>query len=108
MLKQRGYRIRQLNYRCSLGEIDIVAMDPANRTLVIVEVKTAEARDARTAPEFRVGEAKQRKLAALAGHYARRFAMTDRVIRFDVVAVDLSDAEESGVKHYEHAFESPY
>jgi putative endonuclease len=37
-LKRLGYRIVEQNYRCPLGEVDIVARE--GDTLVFVEVKT--------------------------------------------------------------------
>ncbi len=37
-LKKRGYRILQKNFRCSLGEIDIIAEH--NKAVVFVEVKS--------------------------------------------------------------------
>ncbi len=40
-LRRRGYRIRERNFRCSLGEIDIVAED--GEEIVIVEVKARSA-----------------------------------------------------------------
>lgn len=37
-LRKKGYRIVERNFRCRLGEIDIIALD--GRSLVFVEVKT--------------------------------------------------------------------
>lgn len=37
-LKKKSYRIIERNYRCRLGEIDIIALD--GRSLVFIEVKT--------------------------------------------------------------------
>ena len=37
-LRRLGYTIVERNYRCPLGEIDLVALD--RRTIVFVEVKT--------------------------------------------------------------------
>lgn len=41
LLRKSGYQIEQLNYRCPLGEIDIVARE--GETIVFVEVHTAPA-----------------------------------------------------------------
>ena len=38
LLKKKGYKILTKNFRCALGEIDIIAID--NDTLIFVEVKT--------------------------------------------------------------------
>lgn len=37
-LKKNGYKILSKNYRCKLGEIDLIARDGKN--LVFIEVKT--------------------------------------------------------------------
>lgn len=37
-LKKKGYTILERNFRCKLGEIDIIALD--GRSLVFIEVKT--------------------------------------------------------------------
>ncbi len=51
-LKSLGYRILMMNYRCLLGEIDIVAMD--GDTLVFCEVKYRK--NLRRSEERRVGK----------------------------------------------------
>ncbi len=83
-LTQRGYRVLEKNYRCALGEIDMVALD--GDTLVFIEVKS------RTGlyyghPQEGVTEAKRRKLAQLAAWYLREKGLTDLKCRFDVAAV---------------------
>ena len=42
-LKKRGYRIREANYRCPQGEIDLIAQH--NDYLVFVEVRTKKSLD---------------------------------------------------------------
>lgn len=39
-LESHGFEIIERNWRCEHGELDIVAYEPATRTLVFVEVKT--------------------------------------------------------------------
>jgi len=38
-LTARGYRIMERNFRCKGGEVDIIARDPADKSLVFIEVK---------------------------------------------------------------------
>lgn len=104
MLKRKGYRVVAHNLRNRFGEIDIVALAPDKRTVVIVEVKSA--RDADSLPELRVDHHKQRRLTALAAQAVRRYRLQDHPIRFDVVAVNLPPDTKPVIRHHEAAFES--
>src|ERR1051325_2032955 len=79
-LRHNGYRILARNLRTRLGEIDIVAEDKRNRTLVIVEVK-AGVNDA-VRPEQHINGHKRRKLSALALQLIRKHRLEDRLVRF--------------------------
>ena len=67
-LTQNGYQILDVNYRCPIGEIDIVARE--RDELVFVEVKTRKS-SAMGYPEQAVGTAKQKKMSQLALWYLR-------------------------------------
>jgi putative endonuclease len=110
-LRGAGYRILARNLRNRFGEIDILAQAPDGRALVVVEVKAraltdSPGRDIR--PEIHVNGQKQRRLAALAAQVARRYKLTDRPIRFDVIGVDLPAGKGAKpvVRHHPCAFES--
>lgn len=105
-LRRAGYRILGVNLRSRLGEIDILAEAPDGRTIVVVEVKAAAGDHDAVRPEERVGFDKQRKLVVLASHMARRYDLTDRPIRFDVIGVDLSPPNGPVVRHHPGAFEA--
>ncbi len=84
-LRVKGYRIEARNWRCPLGEIDIVASK--GDTLVFIEVKARTGAGAGS-PEEAVTAAKQRRLVQLANAYlARRHGETP-ACRFDVIAVE--------------------
>ncbi|HOG11784.1 MAG: YraN family protein [Smithellaceae bacterium] len=85
-LKRRGYRILEMNYRCSIGEIDMVARE--KDVLVFVEVKTRKS-GAMGYPEQAVGLVKQKKMSQLALWYLRDKNIGDAAVRFDVVAILL-------------------
>ena len=85
-LTQNGYRIIDVNYRCPIGEIDIVAREKGE--LVFVEVKTRKS-SALGYPEQAVGTAKQKKMSQLALWYLRDKKVGDAPVRFDVVAILL-------------------
>jgi len=104
MLVAQGYKILKRNLRNRFGEIDLVAEAPDKRTVVIVEVKSAQNADVQ--PELRVDKRKQKRLIALAAQLVRRYKLQDRPIRFDVVAVNLPKGQEPIIRHYLAAFES--
>jgi putative endonuclease len=83
-LRRRGYTIVERNYRCRLGEVDLIALD--RRTVVFVEVKTR--RSTRFgSPVDDVDLRKQRQIARAAECYLDAHRLHDRAVRFDVVAV---------------------
>ncbi len=100
-LVKRGYRVLEHNFRCSYGEIDIVAEEGAD--LVFVEVKTRRGQSYGR-PEEAVTWRKARKLAEVASSYLDQHACSDRSWRIDVVAVQLSsDGKMQEIRIYPHA-----
>jgi len=87
-LKKRGYRIRETNFRCPHGEIDIVAQQ--KDYLVFVEVRTKSNLDFGT-PEESITQAKKKKLVALALTYTSTHQNLPSLWRIDVVAIELDD-----------------
>ena len=83
-LKKSGYKIVEVNYRCPIGEIDIVARD--KNEVVFVEVKARKS-SALGYPEEAVGVKKQKKMSQLANWYLQEKKLKDSSARFDVVAV---------------------
>jgi putative endonuclease len=99
LLRLKGYRIEARNWRCALGEIDIVARD--RDTLVFVEVKARSGGSAGP-PEDAVDARKQRRLVQLAQAYlAHRGG--EVACRFDVVAIS-GDRRLPRVRHLRDAF----
>jgi putative endonuclease len=86
-LTSRGYRILERNYRASRGEVDIVAEQ--RDTLVFIEVK-ARSSDEYGTPLEAVTPWKQRRIAAVAAHYASTKGGRERITRFDVVEVFIT------------------
>ena len=79
-LKAMKYQILERNYRCPLGEMDIIAREKGS--LVFVEVKTRATRDF-GGPAAAVHERKQRQLSRVALLY-----LNHKKIR-DIPATDL-------------------
>ncbi len=84
-LIERGYTVVERNWRCEVGELDIVARH--NECLVFVEVRTRRG-GWRGAAEDSIGPSKRRKLAALADAYLQAHAKAGDW-RIDVVTVEL-------------------
>ncbi|MDH5753378.1 MAG: YraN family protein, partial [Deltaproteobacteria bacterium] len=87
-LARAGYQLRERNWRCREGEIDLVAVKDGY--LVIVEVK---ARTAGTMyhPTANITPAKVKKLRRLGEQYMADHPDTGGLQpRFDVVAVELT------------------
>ena len=65
-LREKGYQILTSNYRCRLGEVDIIARDGSY--IAFVEVKTRRS-DGMYAPREAVTAAKQQRLIRTAALY---------------------------------------
>lgn len=88
-LRLKGVKIRERNFRCRQGEIDIIGYD--GDYLVFFEVKYRAGKSRGSAAEA-VGFAKQRKICQVADYYRVLHHCTeDTPLRFDVVAVDGED-----------------
>jgi putative endonuclease len=86
-LRALKYRILERNFKCALGEIDIIARE--KDTLVFVEVKTRRTRDF-GGPAAAVNARKQRQLSRVALTYFNMKKLPQMPARFDVVAVELT------------------
>jgi putative endonuclease len=85
-LKDMGYRIIERNYRCLLGEIDIIAKDGS--TIVFIEVKCRRS-EKFGAPQLSVGKNKQKKLSKISLYYLKNKRLHYQNARFDGVAVKI-------------------
>ena len=83
-LKKTGCRILEMNYRCRMGEIDIVARD--GNYVVFCEVKYRSGSRAGS-PLEAVDFKKQQVIFRCAQFYLAEHHMQDVPCRFDVIAV---------------------
>lgn len=90
-LKANGLELVARNYRCRMGELDLVMMD--GPTLALIEVRCRSSRDyggAAASIDWR----KQRRLVRAAEHLLMKRAELRRYpARFDVVAITTGEAE---------------
>ena len=95
-LVDAGWDILDRNWRCSQGEIDIVAMD--GDTVVVVEVKT------RTGTNFghpaeAVTPIKLARLRRLAGQWLHEHASGAPESRIDVIAIVIPRSGAAQIEH---------
>lgn len=103
-LRDKGFKIIVRNFRCELGEIDIIARD--GDTLVFVEVKTRT--EDEPAPEQQVNSAKQHQITRIAKLYLGRYGVPQPPARFDIVGVVWPKDHRPIIRHTPHAFEATF
>lgn len=102
-LESQGYIILSTNYRCKLGEIDIIAAD--GDIIAFIEVKTRRS-EKFGQPRESVNYSKQMKIVKTALHYITKKKLTDWMSRFDVVEVFVgSDNIVDSITLIKDAFE---
>ena len=85
-LRKRGYRIRETNYRCPEGEIDLIVED--KDCLIFVEVRTKRSLEFGS-PEESITPTKMRRLRTVASRYLQTHDNLPRLWRIDLVAIEL-------------------
>jgi len=85
-LRQKGFTIVETNYRCSEGEIDIVARH--KDMLIFTEVRTKTSR-LFGSPEESITRTKKRRMITTAQHYLQSNCKQPPQWRIDFIAVEL-------------------
>jgi putative endonuclease len=97
-LESLGLRVLVRNWRCRYGELDVIAVDDAARTVVFVEVKT------RTSDQFggvlqALTPQKVRRLRRLAGLWLASQDRSWAGVRIDVVGVRIGRKRSPEITH---------
>jgi putative endonuclease len=102
-----GYLIVERNFRCKGGEVDIIARDPVDKSLVFIEVK---ARRGLTygVPQLAVTPFKQRQISKAALTWLSKNRLHDTNARFDVIAILLAKDGQHTIEHIVNAFDVAY
>jgi len=100
-LVDAGLTLLDRNWRCSTGELDLVARDGA--TVVFCEVKTRRTAAFGT-PAEAVNAAKVRRLRALAVRWFAAHPQIHGEVRFDVICVRPQLSGRATVEHIRGAF----
>ena len=91
-LQGRGLKLVARNWRCKLGELDLVMSD--GDTLVVAEVRSRARDDYGSAAETVGPRKRQRLVRATRMLLAQRPELAERPLRFDVVTLDGAGAIE--------------
>jgi putative endonuclease len=97
-LESKGYSVIETNYRCPLGEIDIVALDCEVTVIVEVRARTGKSFGG---PEESINRDKARRLYRLALYYTQSACRKEIPCRIDLVAVNL-DRKDLSVRSINH------
>lgn len=100
-LMAAGLEILDRNWRCDLGEIDLVLREGS--TLVVCEVKTRSSERFGT-PHEAVTEIKAARLRRLAARWIRESGLRPTDVRFDLVAVLRPRRGLTRVEHVRGAY----
>ncbi|MCQ2384222.1 MAG: YraN family protein [Paludibacteraceae bacterium] len=101
-LEDKGYFIRDCNWKSGHYELDIVAEH--QNTLVIVEVKT-RSNDIFASPFDAINDRKIRRIVMAASSYVFQHCL-DMDVRFDVISV-IPEGLSYKIEHIEDAFWPP-
>jgi len=101
-LRQRGYAILERNFRCKIGEIDIIAF--LDEFLVFIEVKTRKSTGTDINPLISLTKAKCSRLRRLGEYYRIQHRLLDKQPRFDAIGITYRDEEVFSLEHIENAF----
>ncbi len=100
-LANEGAEIVERNWHCQAGEADVIARD--GEDLVFIEVKTRSS-VAAGFPEEAVGHKKRRRYEQIAMEYLFSHDLPSARIRFDVLALMISEKGQIFLKHHKDAF----
>lgn len=95
-LRRNGLIVLERNWRCQIGEIDIVARD--GKQLIVCEVKTRSGLDFGR-PTEAVTEVKLQRLGRLAAAWLASRRLSVRSVRIDVIGVVRRHGADPQIDH---------
>jgi len=101
-LHAKGLRTLTRNYRCKVGELDLVMVD-TDGSIVFVEVRS-RAEEGMVSPEATITLAKRAHISQTARYFLAVHKIEDRPLRFDVVTLILGRSGPPQIQHYPNAF----
>ncbi len=101
-LRRRSCKILARNYRCDVGEIDLILAD--GDTIVFLEVKTRSSDDAQDLQNT-IGLRKWRRIERAARHFLMKHSTVEHPCRFDFVAVLWPMWGSPSIEHFVDAYQ---
>ena len=101
-LRLRGYKILGRNYRCKLGEIDVIARRKG--TLVFIEVRS-RSEPWLIDPASTVDEIKIARTINASKYYLMEKRLADIPCRFDIFAISFRPNKRPAKEHIQGAFD---
>lgn len=102
-LQENGYKILERNFKCKLGEIDIIAKK--NKTIIFIEVKAGFYADSKNyiPPEVHFNLKKENKLRKLSSYYLayNNFPLNTNY-QIDLISVEFLPERDSKIFHFEN------
>ena len=102
-LEDRGYCIIERNFRCRLGELDIIAKE--DNQIVFIEVKTRMSTTFGL-PQESLHYSKKKRLTRLASLYLANHHLQKASCRFDVIAITVKGERVHAIDLIKNAFEA--
>lgn len=105
-LEHRDYEVIERNWTCPYGEADIIARCPDGGGVALVEVKTRFSRlgSNDTFPELAVNDDKLARYKLISMQYLATHPQ-EHLIRFDVIAINLSGPRRGHLRHICNAYQ---
>lgn len=100
-LTKKNFRIIERNYRCRMGEVDIIGI--FFRELVFIEVKT-RSNISFGYPYEAVDSRKILKIRRVAQNFISERKLYNMDVRFDIISIILNKDDFPKIEHIEYAF----
>ncbi len=101
-LQHEGLNLVERNFRCRLGEVDLVMLD--HGCLVFIEVRYRSERSFTSAALSVTGQKQTRIVLTAEIFLCKHPALSDHPVRFDVVAFDGGETSSSRIQWIRDAF----
>ena len=101
-LRKNEYKIRERNFSCRFGEIDIIA--EKDKEIVFIEVKTRKSFYFGE-PEESIDRRKQKKIMRTAEKYIQENKLYEHFVRIDAIFVVFNQKGKITIKHLKNAVE---